>query len=219
MTSAKPLRQATQSASLSLDEIFEELKEQEPVWLSTTLSKRWLRLRSRSRSGNAPVRKKQSLDRESREGDDVDVMVAQKPMEMSMGHTGHMGHFDVTLPHLPDELQVSDYVAFLRSYDWAATALGPMSTWSEEVRKMVNMCLRDPRASGNRVLGPLPIYSDPSLTWVQHCGLALGDWASTMNNMPPSLERNTLAPLACLLMKHGPPRSATLSRCFSNEGR
>lgn len=47
---------------------------------------------------------------------------------------------DVTLPYVPEGLEVSDYIRFIREYDWAATALGHMSTWSLDMRRTVSYC-------------------------------------------------------------------------------
>jgi hypothetical protein len=40
---------------------------------------------------------------------------------------------------------VSTHVATLRALDWSKTDLGPMATWSQELRRTVNFLLADPK--------------------------------------------------------------------------
>jgi hypothetical protein len=41
--------------------------------------------------------------------------------------------------------KISSHVAWARSIDWAATALGPMSSWSSQLRSIANLVMQDPR--------------------------------------------------------------------------
>lgn len=46
----------------------------------------------------------------------------------------------------PDtSMEISEHVRFVLDFDWAATALGPISSWSIELRKMANFLINDPR--------------------------------------------------------------------------
>jgi hypothetical protein len=53
--------------------------------------------------------------------------------------------FDLTSSNA--QMAISDHIKFFRQYDWASTELGPMSSWSLELRCMVNMLMSDPRSS------------------------------------------------------------------------
>lgn len=39
---------------------------------------------------------------------------------------------------------LTEHMKFARSVDWAATPLGPMHTWSRELRQVANLCMGDP---------------------------------------------------------------------------
>ena len=39
---------------------------------------------------------------------------------------------------------LTDHMKFARSVNWAATPLGPMSSWSRELRQIVNLCMGNP---------------------------------------------------------------------------
>ncbi|KAL2357458.1 putative histidine kinase M3YPp [Cryomyces antarcticus] len=68
-----------------------------------------------------------------------------KPAEESPStRTTGLGLFDCTNLSLP--LQVSSpHLDLLRNLDWTATKLGPMETWSAELRWMCNVLMTDPR--------------------------------------------------------------------------
>jgi hypothetical protein len=51
------------------------------------------------------------------------------------------GPFDCTLENPPEVM--SDHVRNFRSIDWAATSLGPMKSWSLQLRCIVNMMMND----------------------------------------------------------------------------
>ena len=52
------------------------------------------------------------------------------------------GSFDWT--RLPVSSALSPHIQFARSVDWASTALGPMETWSSELRSMCNLIMASP---------------------------------------------------------------------------
>lgn len=52
------------------------------------------------------------------------------------------GFFDWT--RLPDSADLPHHVQFARSIDWASTSLGPMETWSPDLRQMSNLIMASP---------------------------------------------------------------------------
>ncbi|KAL9089246.1 MAG: hypothetical protein Q9165_005814 [Trypethelium subeluteriae] len=52
------------------------------------------------------------------------------------------GFFDWT--RLPDSADLPQHVQFARSVDWASTSLGPMETWSPDLRQMSNLIMASP---------------------------------------------------------------------------
>ncbi|KAI9689825.1 MAG: hypothetical protein M1822_009707 [Bathelium mastoideum] len=52
------------------------------------------------------------------------------------------GFFDWT--RLPDSADLPQHVQFARSIDWASTSLGPMETWSPDLRQMSNLIMASP---------------------------------------------------------------------------
>lgn len=80
---------------------------------------------------------------------EVDVQI---PSAISPSET--LSAFDVTRPH-PD-IKVSSHIAFFQNFDWLTTELGPMNSWSLELRRMCNLVMCDPR--------PSALYWGPSKT-------------------------------------------------------
>lgn len=60
---------------------------------------------------------------------------------------------DVTPP-----AKMSSHVAFARSIDWSSTPLGPMSSWSSQLRTIANIVIQDPR--------PAVVFYGPDLIMV-----------------------------------------------------
>jgi hypothetical protein len=58
-------------------------------------------------------------------------------------NSGAISPFDITRPKTTHEL--SDHLQFFQQFDWASTELGPMSTWSLELRRLCNLVMADPR--------------------------------------------------------------------------
>jgi hypothetical protein len=54
-----------------------------------------------------------------------------------------IGQFDITRPDSTRRL--SSHEQFFQNFDWASTELGPMSSWSLELRRMCNLLMADPR--------------------------------------------------------------------------
>lgn len=126
----------------NVDDLFEKLKHHDPEWLLATLSERWS-----NHHGHSP-----SADHDH----DETETLPRRPLLERLKRRSQLSHdsnnttkpiwtFDVTSTKLPRDLLASDHVAFVRSHDWASTELGPMSSWSVELRRLVNMCLVDPR--------------------------------------------------------------------------
>jgi hypothetical protein len=55
--------------------------------------------------------------------------------------TVHLASYDPTLD--PPPANMSDHVRYFSSVDWAQTVLGPMSSWSPQLRCVVNMIMND----------------------------------------------------------------------------
>lgn len=55
-----------------------------------------------------------------------------------------MGPHDITGRIVAPE-RLSEHLIRFRTHDWASTDLGPMSSWPHELRRMVNLCMADPR--------------------------------------------------------------------------
>jgi len=57
-------------------------------------------------------------------------------------------------------IQMSPHVAWARSIDWSQTPLGPMSTWSSQLRSIANIVMQDPR--------PAVLFHGPELTIIHN---------------------------------------------------
>lgn len=69
------------------------------------------------------------------------------------GQARQIGPYDLTALDQVQEGHISPHIHRVRELDWSITELGHMSSWSLEMRRMVNMCMTDPRAI-NLVWGP-----------------------------------------------------------------
>ncbi|SMQ51115.1 unnamed protein product [Zymoseptoria tritici ST99CH_3D7] len=106
-----------------LREVYEKLEELDPLWLEETLRQRWRQLASQNENlvpVEAPLKNGAPLRQIS------------------------MGPHDITRQESAVDI-LSDHLKRFRSYDWASTDLGPMSAWSYELRRMINLCMADPR--------------------------------------------------------------------------
>ena len=63
----------------------------------------------------------------------------------------------------PPNIQFSPYVQFLRAWDWSKTPLGPLESWSPELRVLANLITIDPSPA---VFFWGPEYAMPPLTFV-----------------------------------------------------
>lgn len=55
----------------------------------------------------------------------------------------NLGLFDITRPNAT--VTLSPHIQFFVNFDWGSTELGPVSSWSVELRRMVNLLMSDPR--------------------------------------------------------------------------
>lgn len=139
------------------------LQQHDPVWLASTLQAR-----------AAHIRHTQSGSSQTRPADLANTAASLLQPSFTAASLlqpsfAAAGPFDVTLPHLPPGRVVSDHVKLLRAFDWASTALGPMTTWSTELRRMVNFLLQDKKAAalwwGPQRIG---VYNDGYAKVVAH---------------------------------------------------
>ena len=54
--------------------------------------------------------------------------------------------------------KISSHVAWARSIDWSSTSLGPMSSWSSQLRSIANLVMQDPR--------PAVVFYGPDLIMI-----------------------------------------------------
>ncbi len=54
-----------------------------------------------------------------------------------------IGHIDFTRPNT--SMAISPHMQFVLDFDWTSTELGPINTWSAELRRMANILMTDPR--------------------------------------------------------------------------
>jgi hypothetical protein len=63
------------------------------------------------------------------------------PLQTPPSSTVQHDSYDYTLD--PPPTTMSDHVRYFRSVDWAQTSLGPMCSWSPQLRCVINMMLKD----------------------------------------------------------------------------
>ncbi|CAK4030829.1 histidine kinase M3YPp [Lecanosticta acicola] len=108
-----------------MDAQYAYLKEHDAEWLEKVLQER-MRMRQAKDNGDEGIRQediKYGSDRSS------------------------AGPFDVTVANPPPDLVISEHAKLIRNHDWSTTSLGPIASWSTELRRMVNMCLSDNKAT------------------------------------------------------------------------
>ncbi|QIW99560.1 hypothetical protein AMS68_005078 [Peltaster fructicola] len=116
------------SRLLPLDEVYEALKTADPVWLESTIRARW---QARCALVNQNVTDLPQLP---------DIEKLQHSTIVTASATDH----DITAPD--DTTFFSKYIQHIKAHDWAATELGPMSSWPLQLRRIVNVCLHLPNA-------------------------------------------------------------------------
>ncbi|GAB7329823.1 hypothetical protein MBLNU13_g01541t1 [Cladosporium sp. NU13] len=115
-----------------VDDLYERLKQHDPEWLAATLKQRW----------------DQIVTSPDHSEDIVETAPAQTQTQVQSPKNPinePVWLYDVTAPELSPGREVSAHIQLLRSHDWASSELGPMASWSVQLRRHVNMCITDPR--------------------------------------------------------------------------
>lgn len=73
---------------------------------------------------------------------DLSAAIAEKAIQGKIHPSLDQGFFDWT--RLPISSALPAHIQFVRSVDWASTALGPIETWSSELRSMCNLIMASP---------------------------------------------------------------------------
>lgn len=105
-----------------------------------------------------------------------------------------LGPFDFTAPDPP--IGLSAHIRFFLRFDWAATDLGPIDSWSIELRRMVNLLLSDPRSAAmywgpNRIM----MYNEAyvAVTGQKHPGMMgkpfLQAWEEIADDFKPGFDK------------------------------
>ncbi|GIZ47723.1 hypothetical protein CKM354_001080800 [Cercospora kikuchii] len=134
----------------TVDDIFSILKLRDRDWLQATLQKRLSVLTAAYDTPTKPHTRSLKHKRESTDESAEDAELHYDRAEI--------GPFDLTAASLRPGQVISNHVATLRALDWSSTPLGPMSTWSAQLRRSVNFLLVDPRAAA--------LYWGPSKTLI-----------------------------------------------------
>ncbi|KAH8669640.1 putative histidine kinase M3YPp [Tricladium varicosporioides] len=116
------------------------------------------------------------------------------PRRDSIKSSDDLGPFDITQPN--PTIELSPHLRFFLDFDWGATELGPVNTWSIELRRMINFLMNDPRAAAlywgeSRTI----IYNEPYVlaTGQRHPGM-MGKtfaeaWFEVEGDFTPAFEK------------------------------
>lgn len=146
------------------------MEKHDPAWLETTLRQRWQQLAA--------------VD-ESRAAFQAPTDNDSSTQQLSLGP------HDITGLDIESD-RLSEHLIRFRTHDWASTDLGPMSSWSLELRRMVNLCMADPRPVAlwwgpNRLL----LHNDAYRSFLQErYAWALGKSVSQVWHDVPSFPKN-----------------------------
>jgi len=124
-----------------VDDVYERLKLHDPEWLAATLKQRWDQIVASPNHGDDRV--ETSLRLPLRAPAQTQTHTQIQPPKNAVHEP--VWQYDVTTPELPPGGEVSAHIQLIRSHDWASSELGPMETWSVQLRRTVNMCMTDPR--------------------------------------------------------------------------
>lgn len=122
-----------------VDDVYERLKQHDPEWLAATLKQRWDQIVASSNHKDDGVKTSRSWPLLAPAQTQTQV---QSPRDLIKEP---VWLYDVTTPELPPGRKVSAHIQLIRSHDWASSELGPMESWSVQLRRLVNMCMTDPR--------------------------------------------------------------------------
>jgi signal transduction histidine kinase len=122
---------------MHVDDVYERLKQHDLEWLSATLARRWNQISASVNHGDGKIKQSTRLPL---------LAHPQRQTEASKDiATDVVWPYDVTISKLQPGREVSAHIKMIRSHDWASTDFGPMTSWSVELRRSVNICMSDPR--------------------------------------------------------------------------
>ncbi|KAI5361122.1 Putative PAS domain, signal transduction response regulator, receiver domain, CheY-like superfamily [Septoria linicola] len=144
----------SESEAPTVEDIFAILRLRDKDWLRETLRERYDTLQS---AYDAPSKGRARNLKHKRESTDDSAAETLLPARHA-----DIGPYDLTAAAIRPNHVVSNHITALRALEWSATDLGPMSTWSAQLRRNVNFLLVDPRAAvlywgPNRTM----IYNEP----------------------------------------------------------
>lgn len=138
-----------------MDAQYAYLKEHDAEWLAETLEARSRHIqRENEQAQHPPPTPTLAVDH--------GILLSSCQHHISHGATASAGPHDVTAADLSSDHVLSDHIRLVRAHDWAATEMGAMVTWSTELRRMVNVCLRDRNKAAVLWWGPrrIAIYNE-----------------------------------------------------------
>jgi PAS domain S-box-containing protein len=120
-----------------VDDVYEWLKKHDPEWLAVTLNERRNEIvtTSKDRDGEVAASTSSPLLADSQNQNEPP---RNRIIESAWPYD------DILQKHRPQR-EVSAHIQLIRSRDWASTDLGPVSSWSVELQRIVSMCMLDPR--------------------------------------------------------------------------
>ena len=101
-----------------------------------------------------------------------DLCSSQSPRLDNSREPTSLGQNDITCGI---QASLSDHVRFFLDFDWGSTSLGSISTWSNDLRRMVNFLFADPTAAALYVSeSKICIYNEPyiAVTGSKHPGIS-----------------------------------------------
>lgn len=128
------------NTGFDIDRAVERLKDEDLEWLQNTLKKR---MRDLDQRHDGTGNKKHGGTTALKNGWTSTPTQRSKPPQTPS--TLPITPFDMTATH--NFTPSSEHIRFVRSIDWSRTELGPITHWSPELRRLVNMVLTDPRPS------------------------------------------------------------------------
>ncbi|KAM0706698.1 hypothetical protein Q7P35_006027 [Cladosporium inversicolor] len=122
-----------------VDDVYERLKQHDPEWLAATLKQRWDQIVASSKHKDDEVKTSRCWPLLAPAQTKTQIQYSRNAIKEPVWL------YDVTTPELPPGRKVSAHIQLIRSHDWASSELGPMESWSVQLRRLVNMCMTDPR--------------------------------------------------------------------------
>lgn len=133
-------------------------------------------------------------------GGSVNVFPVAQGMENNYETTKNLsngfelGPFDLTVPE--PAMDLSAHIQFFLAFDWESTDLGPINSWSIELRRMANFMLYDPRSAAmywgpNRIM----LYNEAyvMVTGQKHPGMMgkpfVEAWEEILDDFKPAFDK------------------------------